>query len=235
MRVLAIGAHPDDLEILCGATLARMAAQGDDVVMAHLTDGARGGAAGTDPGQLAATRLAEAQRSAAIAGCRHVCLGIPDAGVSSASPGQLRLIVDLVRDVAPGLILAHHPDDYHPDHREASKLAFAGSFAATNPMVDGNGEAPAEVAALYYMDTLAGLGFEPAEFVDVTDFIEIKKSMMSAHASQLDYLRDTFGSDIVEHIDVVARFRGLQCHARYAEGFQAVLTWHRPRTRRLLP
>ncbi|MDQ6818280.1 MAG: PIG-L family deacetylase, partial [Actinomycetota bacterium] len=132
MRVLAIGAHPDDLEILCGGTLARYAREGHEVTMAHATDGARGGMPGELPAHVARVRAAEAATAAGIAGALHVAVGLPDSGVSPTDLEQRRAIVELVREASPHVILTHHPSDYHGDHRDVSELVFAASFAATN-------------------------------------------------------------------------------------------------------
>jgi hypothetical protein len=69
----------------------------------------------------------------------------------------------------------------------------------------------------------------------VTTTIETKVAMLEAHESQLTWLRDHDGIDIVEQMRAVTRFRGLQCRVQYAEGFRPCLTWLRLTTRRLLP
>ena len=83
--------------------------------------------------------------------------------------------------------------------------------------------------------TLMGLGFQPTEYVDVSAVIDTKTAMLEAHQSQLTWLRDHDGVDVVEQMRTVSRFRGLQCGVEYAEGFVPCLTWLRPTTSRLLP
>ena len=80
-----------------------------------------------------------------------------------------------------------------------------------------------------------GVGFDPVEFVDVSDTIETKVAMLEAHESQLSWLRAHDGIDVVEQMRVVARFRGQQCGVAYAEAFAPCQTWLRGTTRRLLP
>jgi LmbE family N-acetylglucosaminyl deacetylase len=80
-----------------------------------------------------------------------------------------------------------------------------------------------------------GLGFQPTDYVDVTTTIETKVAMLEAHESQLTWLRDHDGVDIVEQMKTTSRFRGQQCGVAYAEGFAQCLTWLRGTTRRLLP
>jgi N-acetylglucosamine malate deacetylase 1 len=85
------------------------------------------------------------------------------------------------------------------------------------------------------METVMGLGFQPTEYVDVSGVIDTKVAMLEAHESQLTWLRDHDGIDVVEQMRAVTRFRGIQCGVGYAEGFVPCLTWLRPTTRRLLP
>jgi N-acetylglucosamine malate deacetylase 1 len=155
--------------------------------------------------------------------------------VNAADPAQRRLVIDLVRETRPDLILTHHPGDYMSDHNEVARLVFDCSFHATLPLLETDRPHHSTVTPIYYMDTVMGLGFQPTEYVDVSDVIETKTSMLEAHQSQLVWLRDHDGVDIVEQMRIATRFRGLQCGAQYAEGFIPCLTWLRGTTRRLLP
>jgi LmbE family N-acetylglucosaminyl deacetylase len=144
-------------------------------------------------------------------------------------------VIDLVRETRPDLILTHHPSDYMSDHNEVARLVFDCSFHATLPLFETDRPHHGTVTPIYYMDTVMGLGFQPTEYVDVSDVIETKTSMLEAHQSQLVWLRDHDGVDIVEQMRAATRFRGLQCGVRYAEGFIPCLTWLRGTTSRLLP
>ena len=234
MNVLAIGAHPDDLEILCGGTLARFVREGHEVVMCHAALGDRGSFVHTSE-EIAAIRAMEARRAAELCGARYMTLGLRDAEISAADRAQQRLVVDLVRETQPDLIITHHPQDYMSDHNELSRLVFDCSFHATLPLYETGKPHHATVTPIYYMDTIMGLGFQPTEYVDVSEVIDTKAAMLEAHASQLTWLRDHDGIDIVEQMRAATRFRGLQCGVRYAEGFTPCLTWLRGTTRRLLP
>jgi len=234
MRVLAVGAHPDDLEILCGGTLARFVQEGSEVVMCNASLGDRGSFEHTSE-EIAGIRLAEARRAAETAGAEHVTLGFSDGEVNAADPEQVRAVVDLVREVRPEVIITHSPNDYMSDHNEVSTLVFNASFHATLPLFE-TGEPPYDkVTPILFMDTVMGLGFHPVEYVDVSATFETKIAMLEAHASQLTWLRDHDGIDVVEHMRTTARFRGQQCGVDYAEGFAPCLTWPRGTTRRLLP
>ena len=234
MRVLAVGAHPDDLEILCGGTLARYVQSSHEVVMCNASLGDRGSFEHTSE-EIARIRLSEARRAAALAGAEHMTLGLSDGEINAADRDQIRAVVDLVRDARPDVIITHAPDDYMSDHNEISKLVFGSSFHATLPLFDTGKPHHSVVAPIYYMDTVMGVGFDPVEFVDVSDTIETKVAMLEAHESQLSWLRAHDGIDVVEQMRVVARFRGQQCGVAYAEAFAPCQTWLRGTTRRLLP
>jgi N-acetylglucosamine malate deacetylase 1 len=234
MRVLAAGAHPDDLEVLCGGTLARFVAEGHEVVMCNAALGNRGSFEHSSS-EIAEIRLREARRAAELAGAEHVTLGFTDGEVDASDRAQRLAVVDLVREVRPDLILTHSPNDYMSDHNEVSKLVFDCSFHATLPLLETGKPHHDTITPIYYMDTVMGLGFLPTEYVDVTSTIESKVAMLEAHKSQLTWLREHDGVDIVEQMRTATRFRGQQCGVDYAEGFAPCLTWLRGSTRRLLP
>jgi LmbE family N-acetylglucosaminyl deacetylase len=234
MRVLAVGAHPDDLELLCGGTLARFVREGHETVMCHATKGDRGSYVHSSE-EIARIRDGEARRAAEIAGAEHATLGFSDSEIQASDPEQRRAVVDLVREARPELIITHYPADYMSDHNEISKLVFDASFHATLPLYETGRPHHDLVAPLYYMDTLMGIGFQPTEYVDVGGVIETKVAMLEAHASQVTWLRDHDRVDIVEQMKTTTRFRGQQCGVEYAEGFVPCLTWLRTRPRRLLP
>jgi LmbE family N-acetylglucosaminyl deacetylase len=119
VRVLAVGAHPDDLEILCGGTLVRFVQGGHEVVMCHATLGNRGSYVHTSE-EIARIRGEEAWRAASVAGAEHATLGFSDSEINAADPDQRRAVVDLVREARPDLIITHFPGDYMSDHDEIS-------------------------------------------------------------------------------------------------------------------
>lgn len=234
MRVLAVGAHPDDLEMLAGGTLARYVADGHDVTMCHIANGDLG-SVDHPRDQLAAVRADEAKAAAVLAGARYDSVGVSDAEIDATSTEQRRLMVDVIREARPDVVLTHAPNDYHSDHNEASKLVFDTTFLATVPLVRSDHPHVSAVPALIYMDTVAGLDFEPTEFVDITDWMDTKAAMLGEHRSQIEWLGDHSGVDLVEDARTVARFRGMQCGVTYAEAFRPCTVFLRATTRRLLP
>ncbi len=140
MRVLAVGAHPDDLEMLCAGTLAKYADQGNEVFMAHLCSGHEGGK-NVDPQELARTRDAEAKAAAAIIDAQ--AMG-PIAGDLDLYPtAEMRAkAADLIRQARPDLIFTHSPNDYMPDHVITSQIVFDAAFASTVPPLQNRTSRP---------------------------------------------------------------------------------------------
>jgi LmbE family N-acetylglucosaminyl deacetylase len=85
------------------------------------------------------------------------------------------------------------------------------------------------------MDTLAGIGFIPTEYVDITAEMEQKLEALSCHASQIVWLREHDGIDFLDFVRTCNKYRGLQSNCTYAEGFRQYAAWPRFRTQRLLP
>ena len=234
MRVMAIGAHPDDLEILCAGTLARYVAEGHTVVMCHIARGDRGSYEHTRE-EIAAIRDQEARAASEVIGAEYQALGVADGEIDASSPEQRESVTEAIRQTRPDIVLAHAPNDYMTDHVEASRLALDTSFLATLPLFETASPHLAEVPALAYMDTVTGNDFVPVEFVDISEHIETKLKALDQHQSQLRWLADHDGVDMLDQIRTVSRYRGLQCGAEYAEGFIPCNVWLRARTKRFLP
>jgi LmbE family N-acetylglucosaminyl deacetylase len=191
-RALAFGAHPDDVELQAGGTLAGWAARGVHVELACFTAGEKGSAdPAADPAELARVRRAEAGAAAealGAAGPVHF-LGAVDGELEVTM--ALRLAVArLVRAVRPDVVLGHDPWRrwlLHPDHRAAGLLTVDGVVAARDPLY----RVPTGAAA-HRPHTVLLFGTDaPDELVDVTAAIDAKLASLRAHASQLPDPADT--------------------------------------------
>lgn len=136
-RVLAIGAHPDDIEFGCGATLAKWSAAGTDVHLLVLTDGAKGTwDPDADPADLAATRLAEQDAAARQLGATTVHRTDLVDGELTDGPDERAAVCTVLRTVRPDVVLTHDPWKryrLHPDHRHAGFLVLDAVVAARDP------------------------------------------------------------------------------------------------------
>jgi len=178
MNVLAIGAHPDDLEILCAGTLALYAQAKHNVTMAVFTDGSMGDVH-IPPAKLARIRFEEQKAAAEIIGARLLWPAITDEHVFP-NEAQRRVMIDLLREADPDVIFTHSANDYHPDHRYLAQLVFDSYFQKGLPHI-ANLSQPAcrfGETQVYYMDTIAGIGFVPTEYVDITSVMETKLRML---------------------------------------------------------
>ena len=221
-RVLALGAHPDDVELQAGGSLAAWARQGAHVELACFTAGEKGSPdPAADPDALAAVRRADARAAAAALGAAGVhFLGAVDGELEVTM--ALRLAVArLVRTVRPDVVLGHDPWRrwlLHPDHRAAGLLTVDGVVAARDPLY-----APplgAEGLAAHRPHTVLLFGTDtPDELVEVTATIDAKLASLRAHASQ-----------IADHADLERRVRtwnaaiGAEVGLHYAEAFHTLDT-----------
>ncbi len=173
--VLAIGAHPDDLELACGGTLALLAKRGHRVGVLHLTRG-EAGTRGT-----AEERRGEAERAAAALGATAVeLLDCGDGGLRTGSAEEDELIA-VLRRLRPDLVLGPPPADRHPDHGRAHRLVESACFYAGLSR-RGAGEPHRPAAVFHYMQHDS---FEPAFVVDVTETWEMKLAALACYESQL--------------------------------------------------
>lgn len=240
MRVLAIGAHGDDLEMFCGGTLARFAARGDTVFMCVVTDG-RGRPKG-DPDFIANLRKAEAQASADVIGAQLVWMGLPDGDVWFDAPTRHQFI-EVIRECTPDLIITHPPEDYHPDHKATSRLVMDAAQIARTANYPSRFPPHRAQVPLAFMEAERGIGFIPEEYVDVSDVWEKKLAMLNAHRSQLMpgvydenfSVPPTEDNGFHKYARALGQFRGLAVNCAYAEGFRFWQAANRLVTHRILP
>ncbi|MBR2721583.1 MAG: PIG-L family deacetylase [Clostridia bacterium] len=234
MNILAIGCHPDDVEITCVGTLIKCVKRGDKVTVCHVCNGSLGHVE-IMPEELRKIRIQEAKNAGALAGIEVVTCDVYDLEANGESKEQRDRIVDVIRRVQPDLIITHSPNDYMSDHTAVSKLVFDASFAASVPHYESGVMTASKVTPIYYMDTSNGVDFNPTEYVDITDEIELKLQMLECHESQLKWIRDHDHIDFADSVRVIAKFRGLQCGCAYAEAFTQCRVSQKMTTKRLLP
>jgi LmbE family N-acetylglucosaminyl deacetylase len=234
MKVLAVGCHPDDLEISCGGTLAKLVKQGHQVTMCHVASGDKGHVI-IPPEQLKEIRAQEGKNAGHQIGAEVVSLGIPDLEVRADDGAFISLLVDLIRRTEPDYMITHSPNDYMKDHLEVSKAVFDASFSSSVPHYKTENSYFSKIPAIYYMDNLAGVNFHPTEYVNISETIEAKIRMVDCHQSQVKWMKDHDHIDFLDFVRTVSKFRGLQSGVPYAEGFTQCQVWPRLTTVRLLP
>lgn len=223
--ILAVHAHPDDLETLATGTLTLLARGGHRVIMATLTAG-ECGAVVDDPAATARIRMAEAQAAAGLIGAAYDCLGLPDLGVFNDDPSR-RAVTELIRRWRPDIVIGPTPSDYHPDHEAGGLLVRDACFAASAP---GYRTGPADpltaIPHLYCVDPINARERDgsraPADFaVDVGAVMEVRRAMLLKHQSQVEWLaRQHAMHDFTAAMEAQARRRGRDFGVEFAEAFR---------------
>jgi LmbE family N-acetylglucosaminyl deacetylase len=236
--ILAVHAHPDDVETLAGGTLALLSRDGACVVIATLTAG-ECGAVRDDPAETGRIRRAEAGTAAAMIGARYLCAGFPDLGLFNDDQTR-RGTTELIRQARPDIVITAAPVDYHPDHEATSVLVRDACFAASAPGYRTGPAPPLDaIPHLYFMDPI-GLRRRdgspaPIDFaVDVSSVMDAKRRMLEAHESQKAWLAKQHGVvDFTAGMEAQARRRGEAFGLAAAEGFTQYRHTPYPRSPRL--
>jgi len=202
VNVLAIGAHPDDVELGCGGTLALHRLAGDRVWVLVMTVGERGP-------QFQVTRMAEQQAACDVLGAELLWGGFPDCDVAAGSRA-VGLIEEVMAEVRPDIVYTHAPDDSHQDHRAVAEASIS---------------ACRRVSRLCFYEGPTTTSFEPSIYVDVSATLPAKIESIRAHVSQV--VKN--GLVDLEAIEALARYRGFQARIRKAEAFAAArFVWRIP-------
>lgn len=233
--ILAIHAHPDDIETLGAGTLAVLAGLGHTIRIATVTAGDCGSAE-MGPEETAQVRQAEAAAAAAVIGADYACGGVPDLCVFN-DDGCRRKVVELVRWAGADIVLTASPADYHPDHEAVSVLVRDACFAASVPNYrTGPSPALAGIPHLYFMDPIGGRDREGVKVVgdfgvDIAAAFEAKRAMLAKHVSQDAWVAKQH--DIPNHLasmEAWCRRRGRDFGVQMAEGFRQYRHHPYPRT-----
>ncbi|MEZ6059163.1 MAG: PIG-L family deacetylase [Planctomycetaceae bacterium] len=228
LRVLAIHAHPDDIEIQCAGTLLRLKELGCQISVATMTPGDCGSAEHSAD-EISRIRRGEAAASAQILGADFTCLEFRDLSIVFDNDSRNRM-TEFLRRKRPDIILTAPPIDYMHDHEITSMLVRDACFNASVPNYKTRQWDPAPAAEkipyLYFVDAIEGIDHfgnrQPVDFiVDVSEQFETKQRMLACHASQRNWLRQQHGID--EYMDSSRRWsaeRGHEIGTEYGEGFR---------------
>ncbi len=196
MKVLAIGAHPDDIEVGCAGTLMKYSKYGHEIFLLIMTEGHKGGDA--------KLRREEQYKAAEVLKPKEVMwAGYKD---TELSPNMNELVHDIeivLNKIKPDFIFANYGDDTHQDHRALCRAIVSATRYVRN--------------VLFY-ETPTTHDFSPTIFVNIRETIEEKYSMLLAHQSQA-MKTNIEGLSIVDIAKSTAIFRGIQGRVQYAEAF----------------
>lgn len=195
MNVLAIGAHPDDIEFGCGGSLINYTKKGHSVYLLIMTEGEAGGAGGV--------RKAEQLNASKLLNAKEVFFGNYNDTQIPVDKGLISKIENVLQGIKPDLIFINYPNDTHQDHRNLSMATVSATRYVRN--------------VLFYEGPTTH-NFTPNVFVDITSVLNEKLSALAAHESQV-FKTNIEGLSIVEIAKSAATFRGIQGRVAYAEGF----------------
>ena len=198
MNVLAIGAHPDDIEFGCGGTLIKYAQKGHNVYLLILTTGSIGG----DP----EIRKKEQENAAKFMKAKQVFWGNFQDTELPINKTLISTIEDVINKTKPHAVFFNYIEDTHQDHRVISQA----STSATRYTKE----------VLYY-EVPTSQNFQPDIFVDIGDVLDKKLELLKIHTSQVDKTK-VENLTILESTKACAIFRGYQGRVKYAEGFKAI-------------
>jgi len=228
LRVLAIHAHPDDVEFQCAGTLAMLARQGHTIMIATMTPGDCGSRE-LGPEEIAEVRRGEARRAAEVIGAEYACLEFSDLSITIDNDAKRR-VTEAIRRARPDLVFTAPPVDYMDDHEATSHLVRDACFNASCPNYATRQWNPApateKIPFLFYVDPIEGTDpwgcrVTPHFYVDISDVFETKRRMLACHDSQRAWLRAQHGVD--QYLDSQQRWsqqRGKEAGVAYAEAFR---------------
>ncbi|MFI5957895.1 PIG-L deacetylase family protein [Cryptosporangium sp. NPDC051539] len=195
-RIVAIGAHPDDLELACGGTIAKLHDSGHEVHALVMSGGEVGGDASRRPG--------EAVSGGKLLGTTSVTVhDFPDTRLRDVELEMTQVIEAAIRRYNADIVLTHSGNDQHQDHHAVHLATLRAG--RQHP------------AILCYESPSVTSDFSPQVFVDIGDYVDVKVSAVSAH-------RDQAGKPYMtgDRIRGIASFRGSQAKIAHAEGFEPV-------------
>jgi LmbE family N-acetylglucosaminyl deacetylase len=193
VKVLAVGAHPDDIELGCGGTLLKHAQAGHEIVLLVMTGGERGP-------RHDRTREREQEDAAAMMNARVVWGGFVDTMIPSTT-AAVDVVEQVLAEFDPDVVYTHATTDTHQDHRATSEAVLSATRRCRRVL---------------FFESPTTVGFQPHVYIDVAKQVTGKGDVLRAHLSQV--LKN--GLVDLEANEALARYRGFQGRMRYAEAFQ---------------
>lgn len=223
LDILAVGAHPDDVELCCAGTLVKLVRRGRRAGIVDLTEGELG-TRGTRR-----VRLGEARAAASILGCSRENLGIPDGNIEVNSR-NVRKLITAIRKYRPKLLVIPHWHERHPDHVHAHQLCkeawFYAGLRKIRTTLGGRSQEPWRPDN--YIHFMQWYEFTPSFIVDITGVYETRLKAIRAHKSQFYDPASTEPATklsdrtFLDFVETRAKIYGAKIGVRYAEPFFSV-------------
>lgn len=235
MNIAIVTAHPDDAECLMGGTIIKYVNKGHKVTIIICTNGNVGHPTFSRE-KIAKIRMKEAEESAKVMGTEVVNLDYDDEFMPDTRESRMK-VLNALRNIKPDVVFTLHPNDYsNADHRVVSNIVLDVSYLQMVKGIKTKYKETDKYAALYYMDIPGGFGFEPTDYVDISDVIELKRKTLLKHKSQKAWMSKLgAGEDFIKNIEIQSAFRGMQFQCQYAEAFIFLNRYPRAVSKNLLP
>lgn len=213
--VLAIGAHPDDIEIGCGGTLSILKDKGHELIHLIMTSGEEGDIKAHKK-QIAEKREFEATQSSKLLKASQIIFFREPDGLTAFSKESKIKLISIIRKLKPHAIFTHARSDHFPDHQLVHQLTCAAVLAAKGPWYPEAGGAPHQVKEIYGYEVWNPISdFQMT--VDISATIERKMELIRCHQSQ------TNGVDYIAAITGLAKYRGIMSMTgSFAEVFEVL-------------
>ncbi len=210
---VCIGAHPDDVEIGMGATIAKMTRGGARVAIVDLTDGE------PTPYGSVEVRAAESADAAQVLGAERRTLTLPNRYLFDTVEARTEL-AEVLRELRPRILFTPYPVDAHPDHVAAASIALAARFYAKFTKTRMGGEAFFPPRVFRYMAVHQRIIAEPSFIVDVSEELEAKLAALRCYHSQ--FTANPANTGIIDAMAASAQMWGSLAHVRAGEPFFAL-------------
>lgn len=220
MNILAIGAHPDDIEVACAGTLLKYKQQGHNIFIALTTSGNIGSNEYASREEIGRVREQEQLEAANILGAQVKFMRFDDQGLLD-TPETRRAVINAIRWANPDVILANYPEDPSTDHAVTGKIVSEVMLSIPGKLIPADEPPISKNPSLFFYATPVGINFTPEVYVDITDFYEQKIEALTKHTSQFAWMDVYQTHGLTDIVEITDKFRGLQAGFVYAEGFRA--------------
>jgi len=220
MNILAICAHPDDIEVNCAGTLLKYYQQGHKIFIALTTSGNTGSNLIPSKAETAATREKEMLKSAAYLGAQVRFLRFDDEGLQD-SPATRRAVLTAIRWADPDIIFTNAYTDGSTDHAITSELVTRVILSVGGRHHNADLPPINKKPQVFFFTSGGNIENTPRAYVDISDVIDIKKKMLYCHESQYMWMQEFMEGDFCDSMLGISRVLGLQAGYTYAEGFTA--------------
>ena len=198
MNILAIGAHPDDIEFGCGGSLIKYADRGHHLFLLIMTEGGLGASK--------RIRKTEQRKAQEILGIRRIFWGNYEDTYIEVNKDVINQVENVITEIKPDFIFCHFPDDTHQDHRHLAQVVISATRYIQN--------------VLFYEGPTTQ-NFDPQIFIDISNTLDRKVMALEAHRSQIEKT-NIEDLTIIELARSTANFRGTQGRVKFAEAFRAL-------------